>query len=316
MFVKQEAVLSSQIEGTQASLSDIIEAEAQLVDKGRPSDVKEVSNYISAINEGVEKLAEWPVSTRLITHLHRILMNDVRGQDQTPGEFRRSQNWIGPAGCSLNDAIFVPPPYSEIDRALGQLENFLNNQDDVPFLIRAGLVHAQFETIHPFLDGNGRMGRMLITLMMVERKILSLPILYLSYFFKQHRVEYYGRLQAVREDGDWENWLIFFLNGVTAVARLATETARNVVALREEHRQKIIDGFDRSAAMPLRLLDRLYGLPIIDVNMTTEYLDTSFPTANKIIARFVEIGILTELTGQRRNRVYYYHAYLRQFEEI
>lgn len=316
MFVRREAVLSSQIEGTQASLSDVIKAEASVPDKARPSDVKEVQNYMSAIERGTGLLKELPISTRLITELHRVLMTGVRGEFQNPGEIRQSQNWIGPAGCTLGDALFVPPPRNEVNRLLGQLENFLHDESPLPPLIRIGLSHAQFETIHPFLDGNGRVGRLLITLFLVEKTLLRRPVLYLSYYFKKNRAEYYDRLQAIRDRGDWESWLLFFLEGVAQVANLAAETAQKVLRLREDHRQRILDTFDRAAAAPLRVLDKLYELPVTSPNIVMEDVKTSYPTANNIVQQLEKMGILNEITGQRRNRVYLYRTYMGLFGEL
>lgn len=316
MFVRREAVLSSQIEGTQASLSDVIKAEADVLDKSRPSDVSEVQNYIRAMRQGSELLAELPISTRLITHLHRELMAGVRGQHQNPGEIRESQNWIGAAGCTLSDALFVPPPRGEVNRLLGQLEKFLHDDSPLPPLIRIGMAHAQFETIHPFLDGNGRVGRLLITLFLVEKTLLRHPVLYLSYYFKKHRAEYYDRLQAIRDSGDWEGWLYFFLEGVATVANLAAETAQGVLRLREEHRQMVIENFDRSAATPLRVLDELYKLPVTSANIIMRDRGVSYPTANNLVQELTKVGILQEITGQKRNRVYIYRTYMRLFGDL
>jgi Fic family protein len=316
MFVRREAVLSSQIEGTQASLSDVIKAEADIADRARPSDVLEVQNCMAAIERGTQLLKDLPISTRLITELHRILMTGVRGEHQNPGEIRESQNWIGPAGCTLSDALFIPPPRNEVHRLLGQLENFLHDESPIPPLIRIGLAHAQFETIHPFLDGNGRVGRLLITLFLVEKTLLRRPVLYLSYYFKRHRAEYYDRLQGVRDRGDWEAWLYFFLEGVAQVANLAAETAQKVLRLREDHRQIIIDTFERASATPLRVLDKLYRLPVTSANVVMSDIGTSFPTANNIVRQLEKIGILREMTGQRRNRFYLYQTYMSLFDEL
>ncbi|HET7576579.1 MAG TPA: Fic family protein [Sphingomicrobium sp.] len=316
MFVRREAVLSSQIEGTQASLSDVIKAEADIADRARPSDVLEVQNCMAAIERGTQLLKDLPISTRLITELHRILMTGVRGEHQNPGEIRESQNWIGPAGCTLFDALFIPPPRNEVHRLLGQLENFLHDESPIPPLIRIGLAHAQFETIHPFLDGNGRVGRLLITLFLVEKTLLRRPVLYLSYYFKRHRAEYYDRLQGIRDRGDWEAWLYFFLEGVAQVANLAAETAQKVLRLREDHRQVIIDTFERASATPLRVLDKLYRLPVTSANVVMSDIGTSYPTANNIVRQLEKIGILREMTGQRRNRFYLYQTYMSLFDEL
>ena len=218
MYVRKEAVLSSQIEGTQSSLQDLLAAEAQLFEQNLPRDVDEVVNYVRAMNHGLARLPELPVSVRLIREIHAELMQGVRGGRLQPGELRTSQNWIGPAGCTLNTATFVPPPHHVVPEALGDLEKFLHRDDDLPPLVKIALAHVQFETIHPFLDGNGRVGRLLITFLLTERGVLHKPVLYLSHYFKPHRQEYYEHLQAVRDRGAWEAWLAFFLRGVVEVA--------------------------------------------------------------------------------------------------
>lgn len=316
MFVRREAVLSSQIEGTQASLSDLVKAEAEVPERARPSDVRELQNYMRAMRSGRELLGELPISTRLITRLHATLMQNVRGQHQLPGEIRTTQNWIGPAGCSLNTALFVPPPHHMVHQALGDLEKFIHDQGHMPPLIKAGLIHGQFETIHPFLDGNGRMGRMLITLFLVDQTILSEPVLYLSYYFKRYRSTYYDRLQAIRDDGDWEGWLKFFLEGVASVSNLAADTAKRVLRLREEDRQAIVDGFERSATLPLRILDGLYRLPAVTPSGIASQQNVSYQTANTIVATLEKLEILTEITGQRRNRTYLHQRYMALFDDI
>ena len=316
MFVRKEAVLSSQIEGTQASLSDVIKAEAAVLDRARPTDVREVQNYMQALHQGVALLNKLPISTRLISELHALLMQDVRGMHQRPGEVRETQNWIGPAGCTLNDALFVPPPPGEVNRLLGQLEQFIHDESPLPPLIRIGIAHGQFETIHPFLDGNGRVGRLLITLFLVEKTILRKPVLYLSYFFKRHRAEYYERLQNLRDQGDWEGWILFFLEGVASVANLAAETAHRVLRLREDDRQTVIERFERAAATPLRVLDQLYNLPITYPSQIASRHSVSYPTANGIIQQLEEADILKEITGRRRNRVYVYRKYMALFDEL
>lgn len=316
MFVRREAVLSSQIEGTQASLNDVIRAEAAIVDRAMPSDVGEVQNYIRAMNRGAAMLDELPISTRLISELHRVLMEDVRGQHQSPGEIRTSQNWIGPSGCSLDNALFVPPPPGKVHELLGQLETFIHDQAPLPPLLRIGMAHGQFETIHPFLDGNGRVGRLLITLFLVEKEILRQPVLYLSYYFKKHRAEYYERLQNLRSNGDWEGWLLFFLEGVASVANLAAETAHKVLRLRENDRQAVILTFERATATPLRLLDQLYRLPITNPTLVAKDYDVSYPTANWIVQQLEQVGILREVTSRKRNRIYVHDEYMKLFEDL
>jgi len=222
MYVRKEAVLSSQIEGTQSSLQDLLAAEARVFAPEQPADVDEVVNCVAAMNHGLARLSVLPVSVRLIREIHAKLLRGVRGSRLTPGELRRSQNWIGPAGCSLAEATFVPPPPDQVPQALGELERFLHARSDLPALASISLAHAQFETIHPFLDGNGRVGRLLITFLLCERGILTKPVLYLSHYFKRHRAAYYDHLQAVRDRGDWEGWLAFFLRGVVEVSGEAT----------------------------------------------------------------------------------------------
>jgi len=316
MYVRKEAVLSSQIEGTQSSLEDLLAAEAKILGPGEgPGDVDEVVHYVRAMNHGLQRLAKLPVSVRLIREIHRVLLEGGRGAGLTPGELRRSQNWIGPAGCTLAEATFVPPPPAEVPAALGALERFLHAEDSVPLLVKIGLAHAQFETIHPFLDGNGRIGRLLITFLLCERQVLQKPVLYLSHYFKRHRGEYYDRLQAVRDAGDWEGWLSFFLCGVVAVSAQATDTARRILALRAGHRTRITEHFGRAAGNGHKVLERLFERPIVSVNDMKELTGTTYPAANQLVQRFVEQGILAEITGQARHRRFRYEAYVRLFDE-
>lgn len=315
MYVRKEAVLSSQIEGTQSSLQDLLAAEAHILAPDRPRDVDEVVNYVAAMNYGLARLRELPVSVRLFREIHERLLQGVRGARLTPGELRRSQNWIGPAGCNLNEAVFVPPPPHEVPAALAALEGFLHAESDLPQLVQIGLAHAQFETIHPFLDGNGRVGRLLITFLLCQREILMKPVLYLSHFFKQHRAEYYERLQAVRDGGDWEGWLAFFLRGVAGVSREATETARRILALREDHRSRVTAGTGRAAANGHKVLEHLYQRPIVSVSDVVGITRTSYTAANNLISRMVDLGVLVEATGYRRNRLFRYQPYIDLFGE-
>ena len=316
MYTRKEAVLSSQIEGTQASINDLLKAEADLFDSRQSRDVSEVRNYVSAMNFGLERLPDLPLSIRLIKEIHELLLHGVRSQHQQPGETRRSQNWIGPSGSSILNATFVPLPHPEAESALGDLENFIHAADHLPLLVRIGLIHAQFETIHPFLDGNGRMGRLLITLFLCHRNILQKPVLYLSHYFKSNQQEYYDRLQKVRDQGDWEGWLKFFLQGVGTVAEQATDTARKIVALREHHRHVIIENMGSSCANAIRLIEHLYNSPSTTVNITKELLDISYPNANNLIERLCENKILFEITGNYRNRLFFYMPYIDLFSEI
>jgi Fic family protein len=316
MYVRKEAVLSSQIEGTQSSLQDLLAAEADLFDAvDVPRDVDEVVNYVRAMNHGLSRLGELPLSVRRIREIHEQLMEGVRGGRLTPGELRRSQNWIGPGGAGLRDAVFVPPPAELVPQALSELETFLHSPDDLPLLVKIGLVHAQFETIHPFLDGNGRVGRLLITFLLTERGVLEKPVLYLSHYLKQRRAEYYDRLQAVRDDGDWEGWIAFFLRGVAEVAGEATETARRVLLLREKHRSDITMGLGRAAANGYRVLESLFDRPIISVGDAQRLTGTGFAAANQLVARMAELGILREITGNARNRRFRYEPYVRLFTD-
>lgn len=315
MYVRKEAVLSSQIEGTQSSLQDVLAAEAQILAPDRPQDVDEVVNYVRAMNHGLARLPTLPVSVRLIREIHEKLLTGVRGSHLTPGEVRTSQNWIGPGGCTLNDATFVPPPPHEVASQLSALENFLHTDTGLPLLIKVGLAHAQFETIHPFLDGNGRVGRLLITFLLCEQQVLQKPVLYLSYYFKRHRQAYYEHLQAVRDKGAWEAWIEFFLRGVVDVSNQATDTARRILRLREDHRLTITEKLGRAAGNGHRVLEHLYEHPIVSVNDVQELTGTTYPAANELVAKFVESNILQEVTGQARNRRFSYQSYIRLFHE-
>jgi Fic family protein len=311
MYVRREAVLSSQIEGTQSTLEDLLEVELEPDAKTR-GDVGEIVNYVTAMNHGLGRLGELPLSLRLIGEIHAKLLQDGRGERATPGEFRRTQNWIGPPGASLKQAAFVPPPVAEMKEALYALEQFLYAEPAPPLLILAGLAHAQFETIHPFLDGNGRVGRLLITFLLVRRGALRAPLLYLSYYLKLHRTEYYDRLTAIRTNGDWEGWLRFFLRGVAETAREAADTAEQIFELRENHRTLVLA---ETGVNGLKLLSLLFQRPLVNVNLVTNELGVTFPTANRLVARFEELGLLKETTGQRRSRVFRYEPYLRLFDE-
>jgi len=315
MYVRKEAVLSSQIEGTQSSLQNLLAAEAQLFDPDTPRDVNEVANYVRAMNHGLARLADLPVSVRLIREIHTELMQGVRGGRLAPGELRTSQNWIGPGDCTLANATFVPPPPHEVPGALSDLERFLHDGAGLPPLIQVGLAHAQFETIHPFLDGNGRVGRLLITFLLTEKRLLGKPVLYLSHYFKQHRSEYYERLQAVRDAGDWEGWLGFFLEGVVSVSREAAQTAAAILRMREEFRARITERLGRAAANGQRVMDRLFDHPIVNVATVREWLGLTPAGANQIVSRLEGIGLLREITGYARNRRFVFEPYLRLFDE-
>ena len=315
MYVRKEAVLSSQIEGTQSSLQDLLAAEARLFDESTPRDVDEVISYVRALNYGLARLAELPVSVRLIRETHAELMRGARGGTLQPGELRTSQNWIGPSGSTLANATYVPPPAPAVPEALGDLERFLHQTDDLPAVVKIAIAHAQFETIHPFLDGNGRVGRLLITFLLTERGVLHKPVLYLSHYLKQHREAYYERLQAVRLQGEWEQWLAFFLRGVIDVAAEAAETARRVIQLREKHRSAITARLGRAAAGGHKVLETLYDRPILAVRDVQHLTGTTYAAANTLVARLVETGILSEMTGFARNRRFKYAPYIALFDD-
>ena len=312
MYVRQEAVLSSQIEGTQASLTDVLQYEAGDEGAAPGGDVGEVVNYVRAMKHGLARLPELPLSLRLIREIHAELMQGVRGQERQPGDFRTSQNWIGASGSTLATAAFVPPAPHRLGEAMSNLETFLHDEA-LPPLVHAAIAHAQFETIHPFLDGNGRVGRLLITFLLCHRAVLAKPLLYLSHYLKQHRAEYYDRLQAIRFEGRWEEWISFFLRGVGEVARSATDTARRITALRDEN-QRVLQAEGKASGNLLRALDVLFESPVVTVRVIEQRLRVSFATANSVASRLVELGVLRERTGYARNRRFVFERYLALFE--
>ncbi len=308
-FVRKEAVVSSQIEGTQATLRDVAAFEATS-SSDRPADVEEVCNYVAAIDFARSQIADpkgLPLGTRLLCESHRILMRGIRGEEKRPGGIRRTQNWIG--GTRPGNARFVPPPPEEVAPALNALERWIHADDPRPPLIRAGLAHVQFETIHPFLDGNGRIGRMLITLLVEHWGVLDQPILYLSLALKQRQDEYYERLTAVRTQGDWEGWTAFFLDRVRVAADDGVRVARSLEALLATDRQRVVH-HGRSTVAAIRLLELLPSHPVVTVARASELLALTAPPARKAIELLEEIGILRETTGKQRDRVYSYHEYL------
>jgi Fic family protein len=315
MYVRKEAVLSSQIEGTQSSLNDLLELEASIADARRPADVGEVVNYVRAMNYGLERLHDLPLSVRLIREIHAELLEGVRGRHLDPGEIRRTQNWIGAQGCTLNEATFVPPPPQEVPDHQSALERFIHSDENIPPLRKIGMIHAQFETIHPFLDGNGRVGRLLITFLLCQSEILIRPVLYLSYYFKRHRQRYYELLQNIRDNGDWESWIKFFLEGIATVSLEATNTARAIVELRETHRQAIIEHFGRAAGNGLKVLESLYKTPFTTTTAVMKLLKITFPPASALIQKMIEREMLVEVTGQDRYRVYQYRPYVGLFSD-
>lgn len=295
-LLRREAVLSSRIEGTQADLSALYSYEARqlalpgLQPRSSDADVREVYNYVRALEYGLERLKTLPVSLRLIRELHERLMEGVRGREATPGEFRKSQNWIGPPGCTLNEALFVPPPVQEMCQALDEFERYLHVGHDYPPLIRLAFIHYQFEAIHPFLDGNGRIGRLLITLLLVHWDILPLPLLYISAFFESHREAYYDLLLKVSEKGAWKDWVLFFLQGVTEQARDAIERAKRLQDLQTQWRQKVTKA--RSSSLLAKLVDLLFEIPILTIPQTGRLLGVTYRSAKLNISKLVELGIL------------------------
>ena len=310
-YVRKEAVLSSQIEGTQSSFSDLLLHEEDLAPGVPLDDVQEVSNYVAAMNHGLRRLREdnFPLSLRLIREVHQVLLAQGRGSDKTPGEFRRSQNWLG--GTRPGNARFVPPPPDRVAACMNDLEKFLHDQPQrTPVLVKAALAHVQFETIHPFLDGNGRLGRLLITLILCAEDALTQPLLYLSLFFKQHRQEYYDRLDAVRLKGDWLGWLRFFLEGVQQTARQATDTAGLILRLFDEDRRKVED-LGRKAGSAQRVLDQLRRHPITTIPNAAAQLHLTAPTVRSAVESLETLGIVREITGKQRDRIYLYDQYVR-----
>ena len=310
-FIRREAVLSSRIEGTQSSLSDLLLFEATKLEKQR--DVKEVQNYVHAIEYGLKRLEELPLSLRLIRELHNILMEEVRGERATPGEFRQSQNWIGPPGCTLNEATFVPPPTPEMLDALDQLEKFLHADTDLPPLAELALIHYQFEAIHPFLDGNGRIGRLLITLFLCQQGILTKPLLYLSAFFERHRQEYYELLLGISQRGAWRRWIEFFLQAVVEQSNDAVRRARRLLGLHQSYYQTSLE--KRLPPTAGQLIELIFMRPVINVSVVREFLRVTFPAAQKAINALEKEGILTEITGGKRNKTYTAEEILKILEE-
>lgn len=308
MYVRKEAVLSSQIEGTQSSLSDLLAFENEAKITVPIDDIQEVSSYVAAMDYALERLDFLPLSLRFIKETHKVLMTNSRGESKSPGEFRKSQNWIG--GSTPQNAMFVPPPISHLDECLNSFEKFLHQQSKLPVLIRAALAHAQFETIHPFLDGNGRMGRMLIILMLINEGIISGPYLYLSYYFKNYRQDYYQHLQSIRDEGDWESWCEFFLNAIIQTSEQATETITSVLNLFEEDQNKVFEKHKNKSILYV-LLKYLQKNPITTTKSIEEKTQESKTSILRGISYLEEMGILKEVSGKERNKVYVYDRYLK-----
>jgi Fic family protein len=309
MYVKKEALLSSQIEGTQASLEGVLEFESNLTPKDNLEDIKEVVNYIKALDYGIKRLSDLPISLRLIKEIHQILVEGTRGGNKTPGEFRTTQNWIGSVGASLSEATFVPPPPDRVLSCMGNLENFFYKYESVPPLIKIALIHAQFETIHPFLDGNGRVGRLLITFYLYWKKILSKPVLYASYYLKKHKSEYYDLLMEVRTDGLWEKWIKFFLETLKESSIESANTARNIIKLKETVISKLYES-SISSIYAVKVVDLLFEKPLIEINDLVKTYKISRESANELINRFEQIEILKEITGKQRYKKYLFKDYV------
>ncbi len=306
MYVRKEALMSSQIEGTQATLEDVLDP---MIEANTNRNVADVVNYIKATEFAIKRLNELPLCNRLIKETHAVLMEGVRGQEKSPGEFRRSQNWIGGQGSTLKNARYIPPSPDDMIEAMSDLEKYINADDELDALIRAALIHYQFETIHPFLDGNGRVGRLLITLFLMEKKVLSTPALYISYFLKKNRVEYYDRMTEVRAKGNYEQWVTFFLRALLESAEDATATIDELIALHDKN-AAVISNMGRAAKNAMLVFEYLEANPIIEIRKTAEALSITFNTASSAIKRLADAGILVQTTNASRNRTFAYEDYL------
>lgn len=306
MYVRKEALISSQIEGTQCTLDDVLDPE---VDMNANLDVSDVVNYVKATQYAIQRLENLPLCCRLMKEVHEKLMEGVRGQDKTPGEFRHSQNWIGPANCSLKDARYIPPNVQDMEEAMSDLERYMNENVEYDPLIRAALIHYQFETIHPFLDGNGRIGRLLILLYLMEQKVLSKPVIYISYFLKKNQVEYYDRISEVRRSGNFEQWIKFFLEAVSKAATDSLESIRQLSILHDKNIARLPIS-NRKKDNLRAVFEYIEQYPIIDIKRTAKELGISYNTAATVVKKLVELGILQETTNKARNRVFAYEEYL------
>ena len=306
MYVRKEALISSQIEGTQCTLDDVLDPE---VEANSNLDVSDVINYVKATQYALKRLERLPLCCRLIREIHEVLMENVRGQDKTPGEFRHSQNWIGPANCSLKDARYIPPNVEDMQTAMSDLEKYINENVDYDPLIRAALIHYQFETIHPFLDGNGRIGRLLILLYLMEQRLIEKPVIYISYFLKKNQIEYYDRISEVRRTGNFEQWIRFFLEAVSKAASDSLEAIRQLSVLHDTNVEKL-PKTTRSKDNLRAVFDYIEQYPIIDIKRTAKELEVSYNTVAAAVRKLVELGILQETTNAARNRVFAYEEYL------
>lgn len=306
MYVRKEALISSQIEGTQCTLDDVLDPE---VEANANLDVSDVINYVKATQYALKRLERLPLCCRLIREIHEVLMENVRGQDKTPGEFRHSQNWIGPANCSLKDARYIPPNVEDMQTAMSDLEKYIHENVDYDPLIRAALIHYQFETIHPFLDGNGRIGRLLILLYLMEQRLIEKPVIYISYFLKKNQIEYYDRISEVRRTGNFEQWIRFFLEAVSKAASDSLEAIRQLSVLHDTNVEKL-PKTTRSKDNLRAVFDYIEQYPIMDIKRTAKELEVSYNTVAAAVRKLVELGILQETTNAARNRVFAYEEYL------
>lgn len=309
MYIKKEALLSSQIEGTQASLEGILRFEANLEPTEDINEIKEVINYIKALDYGINRLQDIPMSSRLIKEIHKILIQGTRGTHKTPGEFRKTQNWLGPQGATLSEATFIPPPPDILMELISNLEKFMHKKDEIPSLIKISLIHSQFETIHPFLDGNGRMGRLLITFYLYREGILSRPLLYLSFYLKKNRIKYYDLLMKIRLEGNWEEWSSFFLKGIKEVSEEAANSAREIIILKNTILKSLFNN-KISSIYAVEFLNLLFGKPIVTSKELIKDLKVSKETANQIIKKFEKLNILKEISGKKRYKKYIFSDYI------
>jgi len=314
MYIKKEALLSSRIEGTQASLKGVLEFEAKLEPKENINDIREVINYIKAMHYGIDNLESDNLSPELINDIHKILIEGTRGTNKLPGKRRDFQNWIGTGGGTIHDAVYIPPPPEYVEELMSELEDFIQTPDNIPSLIKIALIHAQFETIHPYLDGNGRMGRLLITFYLYWKELLSRPLLYLSFYLKKNRNLYYETLNDVRLKGDWEQWLEFFLKGVIEVSNDSIDTAKRIMELKQNLIERLLEN-DVGGVHAVKLIDILFVHPVITVTEISEFIGISRQAANKLTSKFEEINILIEITGKKRYKKYTFIDFVRIIEK-
>lgn len=307
MYVRKEALISSQIEGTQCTLDDVLDPE---IDTNANLDVADVINYMKATSYALSRLETLPLCNRLLREIHEVLMENVRGQEKNPGEFRKSQNWIGPANCSLREARYIPPNVDDMQEAMDSLEDYINNNEEYDVLVRAALIHYQFETIHPFLDGNGRIGRLLILLYLIEKNLLKKPVIYVSFFLKKNQVEYYDRISEVRRSGNYEQWIRFFLESVESAASDSIKSIRQLVDLHEKN-VELLPKSNRKKDNTRAVFDYIEQHPIIDIKQTAKALGISFNTTSTAVLKLVDLGILIETTNAARSRVFAYEDYLK-----